>query len=216
MPFMYCRYCTGLGSLRPSSVRTRSSRAASQFFGHMAVAGSRGSVKNIRKVSTLTAKSVRTARDTRRTRKRAMLPVRLRVEGVAQGVAEEVERQYQDENGDAREQDVGGVGLQVAEAVEDHPAEVGGRLEDADAEERQRRLAGDVRGNRQRERDQDRRGEVGQQFTEEDAAQPRAGRAGRLDELAFAQRQDLAADEAGGRRPAERGEQQDEHGDAEP
>src|SRR5205814_10694510 len=61
---------------------------------------------------------------------------------------------------------------------------------------------------------EDRRGQVGQQFPEQDARAARAHAAGRLDELPLAQRERLSADDAADVRPAEEPDDEDQHTDA--
>src|SRR4051794_12672744 len=135
-------------------------------------------------------------------RVRATSAPALRIEGVTQPIAEQVESQHCDEDGHAREEH------EVPDRVEpgrfrEHAAPAGRRRADAHAEERQRRLEQDVRRDQQGGVDQDRRDQVRQDLLEDDVRPPRADAAGGVDEVALAQRQALTADDPADVRPAE-------------
>ncbi len=97
----------------------------------------------------------------------------------------------------------------IVRRVGEHRAPARGRWLNADAEERERRLEEDVRGDDQRAVDDDRRHEVGEDLAEDDPPVRRPQRARRLDELLLAYRQDLAADDARDVGPADERDRED-------
>src|SRR6478752_10393997 len=122
--------------------------------------------------------------------------LRPRVEGVLQTVADQVERQDGQQEGEARESHEPPGGVEDAGGVGDHRPPARGGWLDADAQERQRCLEQDVRRDQQRRVDDDRRDQVGKDVLEQDARVGGAEREGGLDVLLLADRQDLAADDA--------------------
>ena len=132
------------------------------------------------------------------------------VEGVLEPVAEEVERDYGDEDQDAGikrqqrrlEDQFLGVGQQVPPARD--------RWLDAEAEEAQHRFQQNHVAHRQGRGDDNRRCQVGQDMDGHDPQRRRALGLGGEDELAFAQRQRRAADQAGHRRPADQRDDDDD------
>src|SRR5690349_18670171 len=110
------------------------------------------------------------------------------VEGVAQAVAEEVEGQDGDEDGQAGRQHEPRVDLVPARGRAEHPAPRRRRRLDAHPEEGQGRLEEDVGRDQQRRVDEDRRDQVGQELPPQDVAAAGAEAAGRVHELTLAQR----------------------------
>src|SRR3954453_11541080 len=96
------------------------------------------------------------------------------VEGVAQPVTEQVERQHGREDRQTREEHEVRVDLVPVRGVGEHAAPGRGRGPDADPEEGERRLEQDVRGDQQRRVDQDRRHEVRQHLGDQYPAAARA------------------------------------------
>src|SRR5690606_25229156 len=123
----------------------------------------------------------------------------LRIEGIAEAVAEQVEREHGDEDRHAREEDEVRLGVVERDRVGEHAAPGHSRLTDrlpgnAHTKERERRLEQDVRRYQQRRVDEDRRDEIGQQLLDDDVRTARAEAAGGLHELAFSQGERLTAD----------------------
>ena len=119
--------------------------------------------------------------------------LRARVEGVADAVAEDVERQHGQHEHQAGHDRLVRRGDDRLDAVADHRPPGRLRGPHAGAEERQRRLEQDRVGDHQREEDDDRRRQVGQDLGEHDPDRPDALRPRRLDELLLAQREHLPA-----------------------
>ena len=141
-------------------------------------------------------------------------PARLRVEGVAQAVAEQVERQHGDEDGQTRHDHVRGVDLERLDRLGQHLAPGRRRRLHADPEEGERGLVQDVGGDGQRGVDEHRRSQVGQQLAEQDPGVAGAQTARGLDELLLAERDDLAADDTTDVGPAEEADDDDEQAES--
>ena len=126
----------------------------------------------------------------------AALPSRvLRIEGVAQAVAQEIEGERRQQDGEPRHEDEPGCQAHEAIAAPHVGAPRGrGRL-DADAEEAQARLGQEREGDGHRDLHDDGRRQVGQDVADEDAAVRGADGMRALDEELFAERQRLAAHE---------------------
>src|SRR5829696_7280134 len=134
------------------------------------------------------------------------------IEGVAQAVADEVDRQDGDGQrhaGDDREQRLGRV--ERARFVE-HVAP-GRRLRrHAEPEERKRRLGQDVLRDPERRRHDDRSDHVRQQVAHDDPAARHADRTRRLGELPLLEREEFATDDPCQPHPAEEPEEEDDVG----
>src|SRR5919197_2599495 len=128
---------------------------------------------------------------------------RPRVEGVADPVAEQVERENGEQERGAGESEEPPGGVEDRRRLRDHLAPARLRRIDADTEKRECRLEQDVLRDHERRVDDDRRDEVRQDLAEEDPAVGRASRARRLDELLLAQPQDLTADDPPDVRPVD-------------
>src|SRR5919197_6201133 len=126
-----------------------------------------------------------------------------RVERVADAVAEEVEGEDGENEGRPGEDEVPPGGAEDRGGLGDHlpPARLG-RV-DADAEVRERRLEQDVLRDDQRRVDDDRCDEVRQDLAEEDRSVRSPACARGLDEGLFANREDLAPDDAPDVRPVD-------------
>src|SRR6478735_409701 len=136
----------------------------------------------------------------------------LRVERVTNRVAEEVECEHEGDDAEQGLPQVEGVVAPVGHRVGDGLAPRG-TAGHTDAEERETGLRRDERRQHQRDADDDRGREVGQQLTEQDASGGHAQHPGGVDELTLAQGEHLAADQAGHRHPAEQRQDGDQRGD---
>src|SRR6478735_4901051 len=133
-----------------------------------------------------------------------------RVQRIARRVPEEVERDDDggdDRRGDEEEEEVG---VDEVQRTAEHVAEGGRGVLDPDTEVAERGLGGDVGRHQQREVDQERRPQVGQDLLEVEPSARGPHEDGRVDELALADREHLAPDQAGDRRPAEDREHDDD------
>ena len=127
---------------------------------------------------------------------RSSAPCDPRVEPVAQRIAEEVERERDDEDRRAREDRRPGRELQEGAPFRQHHAERRRRRLGAEAEERQRRLDEDRRGQQQAELDEHDAQEVRQDMDRDDARVRGADRTGVEDIVACGDHQRRAAQEA--------------------
>ena len=119
------------------------------------------------------------------------------VEVVAEGVADEVETQYCQHDGERGKQyKVRGV-EQVGAAVVEHGSPTGGGGRDAESEKTHGGLGEDGSGHADRGLNDDRLNDVGKNVADDDAQIAGAEGAGGFDEFAFAGGEDLSADEAG-------------------
>ena len=110
--------------------------------------------------------------------------LRLRVERVAQAVADEVDAEHREQDERARGSRAGARStLVVALGVGEHVAPRRLRRLHAEAEEAQRRLGDDRAGDRQRHVHHDRPDAVREEVADDDPRVRRAGGSGRLDEL---------------------------------
>src|SRR5579872_658428 len=125
------------------------------------------------------------------------------VECVADSVAEQVEREHREEQRAAREGEVPPRRAVDRSCVGQHLAPARTRRLNADAEERESRFEQDVLRDDQCRVDDDRCDKVRKKLAEDDRAAARAARAGRLDELLLAQRENLAANDAADVRPVD-------------
>src|SRR5579862_3766701 len=116
-----------------------------------------------------------------------------RVEGGAQAVADEVDREHDDHDHQAREHREPPL-LRIRLRVGDELAERRRRRLDAEAEERQGGLYEDRRRDRERPVDDDRTERVREDVAEHDPDVPGAGGLRRLDVLLLAQREEHASD----------------------
>src|SRR5207247_2091629 len=115
--------------------------------------------------------------------------LRTRVERVPETVAEDVQRQYGQDDRDPGYERQPGRGHDPILTLRDQDPPGGVRRLDASAEERQPGLREDVGRDDQREEDERRRGDVREQLEEHDANRPGPEPASRLDELLLAQRE---------------------------
>ena len=136
--------------------------------------------------------------------------VRLGVQRIAQTVTEQVEADDDDHDQERRQEEEREVGVRVVDRVGQDVAEGGRRGLDADTEVAQRRLRRHERRHHQREVDQQRGPEVRQDLLEVDPVARGAEEPGRVHELALADREHLAAHDAGDAGPAEQSEHQDD------
>src|SRR5438445_6629110 len=125
------------------------------------------------------------------------------VEGVADSVAEQVEREHREEQRAAREGEVPPRRAVDGSRVREHLTPARSRRLDADAEIRQCSLEQDVLRNDQCRVDDDRRDEVREDLAEDDRPATGAARTRGLDELLLAQREDLPSDDAADVRPVD-------------
>src|SRR5678810_1178146 len=133
-----------------------------------------------------------------------------RIEDVAQGIAEDVEREYRRDDGEpGAEEDPPGADT-VADPVEEDRAPAGCRRLRADAEIRQSSLEGNHVADAQRSADDDGSRDVRKQMATEHRYRRGAECACRNDEIRIANRQDLGAYESRDAKPTGRAEQQDE------
>src|SRR5580704_6135113 len=128
----------------------------------------------------------------------------LDVEGVAQAVAEEVERQQQQRQESARHQQYPRRRLHLARAFGNQRTEAGMRFLDAESQKAQEAFEHDDLRHRQRGVDDHRSDDVGNHMSRNDArgARPRSDR--RLDEFTPPNAQGLAAHDARHGQPADR------------
>src|ERR671930_104039 len=138
---------------------------------------------------------------------------RPRVEGVADPVAEQVERENGEQERGAGEGEEPPGAAEDRGRLRDHLAPARLRRIDADAEKRERRLEQDVLRDHQRRVDDDRRDEVRQDLAEQDRSIARAGSSGCLDELLLAQGEDLTADDAADVGPVDDDDRDDDGGE---
>src|ERR1700733_4307533 len=132
----------------------------------------------------------------------------LHVEGVAQAVAEEVERQQQQRQKSAGHQQYPRRRLHLARAFGNQRTEAGMRLLDAEPQKAQEAFEHNDLRHRQRGVDDHRSDDVGNHVSRDDArsARPRGDR--RLDEFAMPDAQGLAAHDARHGQPADRADGQ--------
>ena len=122
---------------------------------------------------------------------------------------EQVEADHRDDQGQHRNAHAPPAHHEVAAPLGDHGApRRRGRL-DPEPHEREQRLDADGDGHLEGDQHDDQGHEVGQELLGHHAERPEPDGAGRLDELALAERQDLAADHAGEARPVDDHDGQD-------
>src|ERR1700761_1518463 len=145
------------------------------------------------------------------------LPAASGIQGIAESVAEQVEGHDRDEDGQARNDHEHRVDRvePVTHGVGQHSAPAWGGRDEADAQVVQRRLEQDVRGDEQRRVDQDRRDQVGQQLAEQNVRRAGTHTAGRVDEFALAQGQDLPAHDPAHIGPGEKADDENKQNDPE-
>ena len=138
------------------------------------------------------------------------LPPQLRVEGVAQAVAQQVQAQHDQADHEGREDELVGIALQTLARGVGQGAEGGhGRL-DADADEAQKALGKDGRGDLQGGGDNDDGKAVGDDVLADDAPRSCADAARGEDVFILLDGEDLAADEARHAHPVEKAEHDEE------
>src|SRR6266849_2592176 len=136
------------------------------------------------------------------------------VEGVAQAVAQPVERHKRDRERDRRRQHNVRREVHTVIAVGCHGAPRGRRRGKAQAQEAQERLEKHSGGDGESRLDDDRSECVREDVADHDAKIACAAHAGRLYELAFPQCQSLASDQASDVHPAREREREHDHEDA--
>src|SRR5207302_4950066 len=114
------------------------------------------------------------------------------IELIAQPVADQVDPEDQEEDGESRKKREPPAGCDVVAPLVQHGAPARRRRRDAQPEEAQRGLGDDRARHREGRDDGDGREHVGQDVAPEEIAVGRAERAGGLDELSLAQRERLA------------------------
>src|SRR5450759_3117037 len=134
----------------------------------------------------------------------------LRIQGVPERVTEQVERDDEDNEDGPRDEQVGRDDVEVGHRVGEHRAERRVGWEDADAQERQGGLQADVRGQRERRIDEDRRPQVRKDLGEQDPALARPHGDRGFDELAFAEAEHLSPHDTGEIWPAEDAHHEDQ------
>src|ERR1700761_809329 len=145
------------------------------------------------------------------------LPAASGIQGIAESVAEQVEGHDGDEDRQARndhEHRVDRVKT-VTHGVGQHSAPAWGGRDEADAQIVQRRLEQDVRGDEQRRVDQDRRDQIGQQLAQQNVRRAGTHTAGRVDEFALAQGQDLPAHDPAHIGPGEKADDENQQNNPE-
>ncbi len=191
-------YWIGSGLSRPKLARTAATTSGEALRPAMREAGSApGVAKKIRNTRMLMPSMTKTIWARRRMSRLSMAAepeLGPGIERIAHPVAQDVEGQHREHDGDARGDRHHRAGIdQILPVLDDGaPARVG-RLH-ADGEEGQRRFRQHVDRHHQRHEDDQGRHHIGQDVAEQDAVGGHAEPDGREHELAFLQRQDLAAD----------------------
>ena len=125
-----------------------------------------------------------------------------RVQVIAEGVADEVEGEDGEHDGECGEDDHVGRVEEVGAGVVEHGAPAGGRGGDAEAEEAERGLCEDGSGHPYGGLHDERLQDVGQDVAREDAGVGGAESSGGFDEFAFADSHHLCSDKARVAHPA--------------
>ena len=138
------------------------------------------------------------------------------VEGVAEGIAEEIEGEECDGHDGGRKEEeppvtADGVNCLGAIGEETSPAGLGGL--DPEAEEAEETFVEDYRGDGEGEVDDDDSREIGEEMSEEDAGMALSERASGDDELEIFQAKHLAANDSGHGEPFDETESEDEDDD---
>ncbi|ENN88717.1 hypothetical protein RHSP_43055 [Rhizobium freirei PRF 81] len=136
------------------------------------------------------------------------------VEAVAQPVAQEIEAEYGEQDGKAREEADPPGRLQIGASIGQHAAPARDRGIDAEPEEGEAAFEKDIVGDVQRHQHDYRSQKVRQQMLEDDAPVFHADGARREDEFPFAQGQHRSADKAGILHPLRHDQQDDGVGEA--
>src|SRR5579872_6098437 len=192
-------YWMGSGLSRPKLALTAASTSGEALRPAMREAGSApGVAKKIRKTRMLMPSMTKIIwakrRMSRLTIGSADSELGARVERVAQAVAQDVEGQHRQHDGDAGRDRDPGPGIDQILAVLDDRAPARIRRLDADREERQGRFGQHVDRDHERHENDDRRHHIGQDVAQENPPVGHAQALRRQHEFALLQRQDLAAD----------------------
>ena len=139
---------------------------------------------------------------------------RARVESVAERVADEIEREDSEHDGEGGEDHhVRGV-EEVGTGLVEHGAPAGSRCRDAESEETEGSFGEDRAGHADRGLHDERLDDIGQNVAQEEAEVRSAERAGGFDELALSHGENLRADQAGVADPPGDGECENQVSDA--